>query len=197
MNKNERCTKSLLIKEATKQFSADGFAKASIRSICRNVKVSIAAINYHFGNKNNLIQEVVRNSIANFNQVIDNAESEFEDDFLKFLENYAHSVNKLESETIIIFREVFHNRTNTTVLDEMINSIQHKFNKTAMKVAKKDSRYINSDERIFNDRVNIFISLVVMEVIRKALLPSHINNKSYSPWIKNNIKLIFPKATQA
>ena len=138
------------------------------------------------------LSEVVRNSISNFNKVIEDAQAESNSNLQKFLINYALQVNKLESETIIVFREIFHNRANSTILDEMISSVQLKFNKTALKISKEDSNYINKDEILFNERLNIFTSLVVIEVIRKALLPSHITDKKYSQWIESNIKLIFP-----
>ncbi|MCB0417625.1 MAG: TetR/AcrR family transcriptional regulator [Bdellovibrionaceae bacterium] len=60
-------TKKRILDSALKIFAEHGFDGASIRSISQEAKVNIAAINYHFGNKENLYFEVVRYSYTQMN----------------------------------------------------------------------------------------------------------------------------------
>lgn len=188
MKKNTRCS---LIQEATKQFSKVGFSKSSIRSICQSANISVAAINYHFGSKNKLIKEVVRNSIERFNTAIDEAEKASDGNLLHFLTHYAHGVEKLDPETIIIFREIFNNQTETESLHLMVSDIHLRLVKKACVIAELDSNYSSADNNVTLNRINIFSSLIAMEVIKKTLLPSQFSNKEYSTWVKQNISIIF------
>lgn len=188
--KDQNNTKCLLIREATKQFSLEGFAKSSIRSICKKVNVSIASINYHFGNKENLIQAVVNNAIARFFEIIKNAELDSPNDLAKFLTFYAKEINLLESEVLLIFREMFQNNADSYTLDETVNALQLTFYQTADKVLDRDPKYTQIES--FNERINIFTSLIILEAIKKSLLPTHIQRENYSDWVKNNLNIIFP-----
>jgi AcrR family transcriptional regulator len=53
-------TKQALLEAAGELFSESGLDGASIRSIAEKVGANIAAINYHFGSKENLYTEVLR-----------------------------------------------------------------------------------------------------------------------------------------
>lgn len=53
-------TKERILNAAEGLFAAHGFAGASSREITRLADVNLAAINYHFGSKENLVQEVFR-----------------------------------------------------------------------------------------------------------------------------------------
>lgn len=53
-------TRARIIRGALRIFSAQGFAAATLREITQAAEVNIAAIHYHFGSKDALIQEVLR-----------------------------------------------------------------------------------------------------------------------------------------
>ena len=52
-------TKDMILKVAAELFAKKGFVKTSIREICKEANVNVAAINYHFGNKENLYVKVL------------------------------------------------------------------------------------------------------------------------------------------
>jgi AcrR family transcriptional regulator len=44
-------------------FAQDGFAKVTVRDICRRARANVAAVNYHFDGKRGLYEEVLRTAI--------------------------------------------------------------------------------------------------------------------------------------
>jgi len=59
----ERETRQRLIESATRLFAERGFAKVTVREICKAARANVAAVNYHFGGKNGLYQEIVQSAI--------------------------------------------------------------------------------------------------------------------------------------
>lgn len=59
----ERETRQRLIESATRLFAERGFAKVPVREICRAAGANVAAVNYHFGGKTGLYQEIVQSAI--------------------------------------------------------------------------------------------------------------------------------------
>ena len=53
-------TRQRIMGAAEALFAERGFAAASLRQVTAAAKVNLAAVNYHFGSKNNLIEEVFR-----------------------------------------------------------------------------------------------------------------------------------------
>ena len=51
-------TKNRILNAAERLFAQQGFVQTSMREITSSADVNLAAINYHFGSKNNLIQSV-------------------------------------------------------------------------------------------------------------------------------------------
>ncbi|MCH6257596.1 TetR/AcrR family transcriptional regulator [Puniceicoccaceae bacterium K14] len=60
-------TQIKIIEAAEVEFAKNGFNGASIRDITSAAGVNVAAINYHFGNKDDLVREVVRYRIEPIN----------------------------------------------------------------------------------------------------------------------------------
>ena len=53
-------TRQRILGAAEELFAERGFAAASLRQVTAAAKVNLAAVNYHFGSKDNLIEEVFR-----------------------------------------------------------------------------------------------------------------------------------------
>ena len=47
-------TREIIMETAGRIFAEEGYSKATVRNICRNAGVNIAAVNYHFRNKKGL-----------------------------------------------------------------------------------------------------------------------------------------------
>jgi len=60
MNSDAFSTKQRIIDAAEHLFASHGFAGASLRQVTSSAQVNLAAVNYHFGSKENLINEVLR-----------------------------------------------------------------------------------------------------------------------------------------
>ena len=56
--KNESKTRSRILAAAGELFAAHGFHNTTVRDICKDAEVNVAAINYHFGSKEKLYEEV-------------------------------------------------------------------------------------------------------------------------------------------
>jgi AcrR family transcriptional regulator len=55
-------TSAAILEAAGRIFAANGFAKSTVREICREAGVNLAAVNYHFGNKENLYLAALKRS---------------------------------------------------------------------------------------------------------------------------------------
>ncbi len=53
-------TKERILAAAERLFAEHGFAETSLREVTRRADVNLAAVNYHFGSKSNLVNEVFR-----------------------------------------------------------------------------------------------------------------------------------------
>src|ERR1700754_478203 len=63
----ERSTKERILGAAEALFARHGFAGASLRQVTAAANVNLAAVNYHFGSKENLINEVFRRRLDDLN----------------------------------------------------------------------------------------------------------------------------------
>lgn len=66
----EKSTKEKILKVAHKLFADKGFNGTSVREISKQCKVNIAAISYHFCNKENLYIQTIKESIMQTNNDI-------------------------------------------------------------------------------------------------------------------------------
>ncbi len=61
-------TRNQIVRAAEKLFAEKGFRAMTLRDVTREAKVNLAAVNYHFGSKCNLMYEVIRSHIEPVNQ---------------------------------------------------------------------------------------------------------------------------------
>lgn len=61
-------TAERILNAAEQVFAQHGFTGVSLREITRKAKVNLAAVNYHFGNKETLYGEVIRRRVRPINQ---------------------------------------------------------------------------------------------------------------------------------
>ena len=66
--KTQADTRERILSAAEALFMDRGFASTSLRMITARAKVNVAAVNYHFGSKDALIQEVFERHLAPLNQ---------------------------------------------------------------------------------------------------------------------------------
>src|SRR3954469_13572389 len=59
---NQAATRQSLLEAAGEVFAEVGFRAATVREICQRAGANIAAVNYHFGDKEKLYVEVLRNA---------------------------------------------------------------------------------------------------------------------------------------
>src|SRR3954463_7032850 len=56
-------TRARLLNAAARLFADRGFAKVTVRDICRKARANVAAVNYHFGGKVGLYHEVLQSAV--------------------------------------------------------------------------------------------------------------------------------------
>ena len=67
MTRSSLSTKQRILNAAEKLFADHGFAAASLRRVTADAGVNLAAVNYHFGSKESLIEEVFRRRLDELN----------------------------------------------------------------------------------------------------------------------------------
>ena len=67
MNAPHFSTRERILGAAETLFARHGFAGASLRQVTAAANVNLAAVNYHFGSKDNLIEEVFRRRLDELN----------------------------------------------------------------------------------------------------------------------------------
>lgn len=77
MSKNDS-TKNKILDVAEELFAERGFAETSLRTITARAKVNLASVNYHFGSKKTLIQEVFDRFLSAYSVNLNNDLAELE-----------------------------------------------------------------------------------------------------------------------
>jgi len=65
---SERTTKDIILDTAERRFAEEGFAATSLRAIIKEAGVNTAAVHYHFGSKEDLIQAVIARRVQPLNR---------------------------------------------------------------------------------------------------------------------------------
>src|SRR5262245_64738187 len=64
-------TRERLIEASARLFAERGFSKVTVREICQRANANVAAVNYHFGGKDGLYQEIVSSAIRTMQSTTD------------------------------------------------------------------------------------------------------------------------------
>lgn len=70
MTEIEISTRNKILKTAHKLFAEKGINAVGVREIAKEAEVNVAAINYHFGNKETLYRETIKESLCKVSQGI-------------------------------------------------------------------------------------------------------------------------------
>lgn len=91
-------TKAKILKESHKLFAEKGFNGVSVREIAKVCDVNVAAINYHFKNKENLYVEIFRQSILSTQRDVKNIFDNLEVKSIELLSKtiYRHFIENSE-----------------------------------------------------------------------------------------------------
>src|ERR1700704_6607704 len=71
MRTRDRETRERVLRSAAQLFADRGFKKVTVREICRAAKANVAAVNYHFGDKEGLYREVLAQAIETMQATTD------------------------------------------------------------------------------------------------------------------------------
>ncbi|AMV39768.1 CerR family C-terminal domain-containing protein [Planctomyces sp. SH-PL62] len=120
---NQETTKDRLIEAAGREFAEKGFDQARIRTICERAGANLAAVNYHFGDKERLYREVLLEAYRRRSSVVlpslgDATAAEKLRAFIRFFFNQVVALKEEDSwQTRMMAREV---SDPTSALDEVI-----------------------------------------------------------------------------
>ncbi|WP_165065554.1 CerR family C-terminal domain-containing protein [Paludisphaera rhizosphaerae] len=125
-------TKARLIEAAGREFAAKGFDQARIRTICDAAAANLAAVNYHFGDKEQLYRAVLleayrRRSTVITPQIGEGLPAERLRAFIRFFfDQVVAGADEDTWQSQLIMRELFHP---STALDHVVREwIQPRFN---------------------------------------------------------------------
>lgn len=100
-------TATQILKAAEALFAEQGFSETTMRQITAAAEVNLAAVNYHFGSKQGLIQAVSAQYLYPFCEYIDNALSEY-------LVKNAQITTSVDDLIEMVMRALLHVRQNNT-----------------------------------------------------------------------------------
>ena len=72
-SERDRETRERLLQAGMRLFAQHGFAKVTVRDICKKARANVAAVNYHFGGKVGLYRAVVETAILTMQSTTDAA----------------------------------------------------------------------------------------------------------------------------
>lgn len=109
-------TRQLIIRAAEKIFAQRGYRAMTLRDVTKEADVNLAAVNYHFGSKSNLMHEMIRERFEPINQErlrqLDQA-----------IEKHAPSPVPLEEVFDALFRPLFTGVGSAPVNDTILTKI--------------------------------------------------------------------------
>lgn len=133
-------TREEIVRAAEVLFARDGYAATSLRHITETADVNIAAVNYHFGSKENLLIEILDRVVVPINEerveLLDEAEAEGTPDVAGILTAFLlpdlHALHKLRSRDPSLPRFVSRMYTESSelmgqVMGRQFAEIQHRF----------------------------------------------------------------------
>lgn len=125
-------TRQRLLLAAEEVFAAKGYDAASVREICKRAQANVAAINYHFGDKETLYVESVKYahacSMAQSHLFEHHAETNPKDQLVEFIRSMVRAMHGpiRPSSLQLLMRELSHpSPASTAVVKEYIQPMAH------------------------------------------------------------------------
>jgi len=118
-------TKARLIEAAGREFAEKGFDQARVRTICERAGANVAAVNYHFGDKEQLYREALleayrRGGSDKVPKLADGPPSEKLRAFIRFFFRHVVALKEEDAwQTRMMAREVF---SPSAALDEVVQA---------------------------------------------------------------------------
>jgi AcrR family transcriptional regulator len=103
----KQSTRERILEATLNIIGSEGFQKVTIKKIASLAEVNIAAVNYHFGSKDNVIDEVMKvfsKSIIKCFEILENNQMAPEERLKNFLQDY--------SDTTLEYPDIFRNIVN-------------------------------------------------------------------------------------
>jgi AcrR family transcriptional regulator len=75
MGEQDHETRARVLNAAARLFAERGFARVTVRDICKKARANVAAVNYHFGGKDGLYHAVMRMAIETMQATTDEAQT--------------------------------------------------------------------------------------------------------------------------
>jgi TetR/AcrR family transcriptional regulator, regulator of cefoperazone and chloramphenicol sensitivity len=111
-------TRQRLLEAAVRLFAAEGFARVTVRDICRAADTNVAAVNYHYGDKFGLYMAVVRAAVDamwNLNELAMQSDAMAPEDKLRhYIETYVTKLTEFSGPATWIHRLMQHEMAEPT-----------------------------------------------------------------------------------
>ncbi len=154
-NKKNNCssqeTQRKLLQAAGEVFAEHGFHSATIKEITRRAGASIAAVNYHFNDKGELYEAVIRRIGEEGRSIIppeDDPDADAREQFLTFVERLCSAMLGRPKEawkSILLAREFAHP---TEALDSLLEHVMRPINRRLSTIIARDTGLSPADPRI-------------------------------------------------
>jgi AcrR family transcriptional regulator len=122
---NDSETRERILKAAERLFSERGFKQVTVRDICKAARANVAAVNYHFGSKLGLYQQVLQSATEVMRSTTEAARAAGqgqppEERLRRFIRIFLQRLLSPESDTV---HQLFHREINdpTPALDTIVD----------------------------------------------------------------------------
>lgn len=173
-------TEQKILAAAMKVFKQKGFDAARSRDIAAEAGLSHALINYHFGNKENLFNMVMKQTLINFSQhmecILNNPNTSYKEKITIFIENINNLMTHDPQLVQFFLTQLINNK------EMLINEInpKEKILGSLFYQQLRDNGF--SNEQCLNLYIN-FVGMTVVTIIGKPMIQS-VNNLSDDAYLQ-------------
>jgi len=96
-------TKNKILQSAILLFATKGIDSVGVRAICSHAEVATSAVSYHFGSKENLIQQCIKHCFKKINVRITSIDNSFNGTAASFAVKFATTLEEFDNEIRLLF----------------------------------------------------------------------------------------------